>query len=165
MNAVQRARRNARIAEARDRGDSWAAIAEAFGLSERAARRCRSDHVQAAVADAAAALDVDPNRVLREAIVVHREVLDGLGVLGREGDSSSARVGALRSRAATSLQLVRLLAWAGLLPDSFGAWSLARDVPAFVNAFAVVADRHGFEPAEILAEMDMAIPGTAVLSA
>ncbi len=57
---------------------------------------------------------------------------------------------------------MRLLAWAGLLPDSFGSWAFARDVPAFVNAFAVVAARHGLEPADVLAEMDAAIPARAL---
>jgi hypothetical protein len=52
MNATRRAARNAQIAEARERGESWAAIAAAFGLSERAARCCRSEHARAPSSDA-----------------------------------------------------------------------------------------------------------------
>jgi hypothetical protein len=118
-------RRNREIAEARLTGETWDTIAARFGLSERQARRAEREHL-AGVDELA--LDEDPAAVLREAIGVHRWALDRLAVLAERGDNSSARLGAIRSRVATSRDLVELLARAGLVPPTPYAWAAVIDV-------------------------------------
>lgn len=78
--------------------------------------------------------------------------------------------GALRARA-TTRQLVDMLAQAGMLPSSPGAWRFARDLNALAAAVAEVAERRGLDLREILEEPDRipgvprALTGVAVVSA
>jgi hypothetical protein len=153
--AAERAERNRRIAEERARGEPWAVIAARHGLTERQARRAREEHLRSAVS--VAPLDLDPNAVLAEAVVVHREVLADLALLGREADNDSARVGALRARAETSRRLLELLADAGVVPDSVGGWRFARDYRSALVAIARAAERNGVPLEEVVAEMDRAV--------
>ena len=149
LTSTQRAARNRQIAVERAAGEPWDVIAARHGISERQARRGRIEHIRSG-----AALDADPNDVLREAVAIHRDVLQGLAAVGIRADNSAAQVGALRARATTALQLVHLLAWAGLVPDSAGAWRFARDLSGFVGAMVAVVERHGLDVEEVVEELD-----------
>lgn len=152
LTSTQRAARNRQIAVERAAGEPWDVIAARHGISERQARRGRIEHIRSGASSAA--LDADPNDVLREAVAIHRDVLQGLAAVGIRADNSAAQVGALRARATTALQLVHLLAWAGLVPDSAGAWRFARDLSGFVGAMVAVVERHGLDAEEVVEELD-----------
>jgi hypothetical protein len=64
----------------------------------------------------------------------------------------------LRARAETSRELVRPLAWAGLVPDSAGAWAFARQVRLTAAAMVDVAERHGLDPIEVVDDPER-VPG------
>lgn len=156
LNSTERALRNKQIATQRACGDTWAEIAARHGISERQARRSRTEHITSG--GPVAWLEADPNEVLREAVDIHREVLSSLAAAASAADNSAAQVGALRARATTALQLVNLLAQAGLVPDSAGAWRFAREVTGLVAAVVAVAERQGLDVETIIEEFDRIIP-------
>ncbi len=63
----------------------------------------------------------------------------------RRRTTARGRVGALRARAETSRELVKLLAWAGLIADSAGAWAFARQVRATAARFIDIAEQHNID--------------------
>lgn len=152
--AVDRKLRDRAIVEARGRGESSAAIAERFRCSERTVRRV-IERARRAPVD----LDeLDPDLALREAIETHRDVLAELTKIGRRGDSSSARVGALRSRALTSRSLIELLAWAGLVPERTRVWRTVRDAREVARAFGEAADELGVDRGQLVEALERRLP-------
>jgi Homeodomain-like domain-containing protein len=105
--------RNRQIVEARTAGESPAAIAERFDMSERTVRRV-IEQARRAPAD----LDsIDPDEALREAVAVHREAIEQLGALGRLRDTAFVRVGAGAVRARASHDLVQLARGGAVYPS------------------------------------------------
>ncbi len=155
LDVLAKAERAREIAQQRARGLPWADIAALHSLGERQARRIYAAAIRAG---ATASPEHDAGAALREAVAVHREVLRDLGKVGKAADNSSARVGALRARAETARELVRLLAWAGLVPDTAGAWAFARQVRITAVGMVDAAERHGLDLAEILDDLE-GVPG------
>jgi Homeodomain-like domain-containing protein len=122
--SADRKLRDRGIVEARQRGESPAAIAKRFDVSERTVRRLIEQARRAPVD-----LDeLDPDVALREAVAVHREAIEQLGRLGRRGNNASAKVGAAAARARASRDLIQLLAWGGRLPDRPATWRVMLDL-------------------------------------
>ncbi|MEW6072923.1 MAG: hypothetical protein AB1726_10085, partial [Planctomycetota bacterium] len=85
--------------------------------------------------------DEDPGEVLREAIGVHRWALDELRRAASSADNSSAKVGAIRSRVATSKDLVDLLARAGVIPATPDRWRDERDLHQIARSMLAAVER------------------------
>lgn len=152
VDAAARAARDAEVARLRARGVTWEEIARRTGLSVRHAQRARLNHVRRAAVYAA--LPVDPNAVLAEAVRHHRAALDDLTRIAEKGDNSNAQMAAARARAQVARDLVKLLGDAGVLPDSVQAWSFIRETPIFTQAVVEVAGEAGLDPQAVLDRFD-----------
>jgi len=134
------------MATAQDDGETMARLDEREGLSVRQAHRAIAE---ARTRPPTVALDeLSPSETLAEVVAVHREVVRELGRLGRLASPSSARVGALKSRAQVAASLVDLLARAGLVPQAV-EWAVLRDVESLATAITRMAAELGVDLAEI----------------
>lgn len=115
LSAAERVERNRRIAAAKAAGATWPEVADAFGVSEKTARRAAAEH--AATAAPPADADLDAETLVRRVLQVHDVALDRLERLAARADNDSARVGAARSLATVSVSLLDVLGRLGLLND------------------------------------------------
>src|SRR5437899_1614082 len=117
----ERAVRDSRIRRAAAAGVTVEAIAAAEQISVRTAFRvlASSPAVSApAELEVRPVLEVDPFGELAHAIAMHRDVAARLRQIAASGRNESAAVGAARSAAAVSRDLIELLSTAGLLPSA-----------------------------------------------
>jgi hypothetical protein len=162
LSAAERTALGRAVSTARARGEGWSSIAGRLCVNERTARRAMDDYN--ANAQALGPVLEDPHAVLREVVAHHRAALADLERLSAEGNNASAKVAAARGRGEVSRALLTVLADAGVVPDSVGAWRLGRDLQSFVRAIREVCERNGISVAEVLAQLE-AIPGFGRLTA
>jgi hypothetical protein len=148
LDEAARAARDAEVARLRARRVPWEEVAARVGLSVRQAQRARLNHIRRAATYAA--LPEDPNKVLLEAVRHHRAALDDLARIAEHGDNSNAQMAAARARAQVARDLFKLLADAGLTPQTAQAWRFARQAPAFTHAVVEVARAAGLDVQAIL---------------
>lgn len=72
--------------------------------------------------------DTEPMLMLAEVIAVHVDALDRLAALAETADSTSAAVGAIRSRVATANDLLGLLGLIGVTPATQNEWMYHQEV-------------------------------------
>src|SRR5215207_1135213 len=143
------AKRNREIARAKAQGKSWASIARQFGVSVRTAQRAVEEHL--GVGDRYSD-DTEPMLMLAEVIAVHVDALDRLAALAETADSTSAAVGAIRSRVATANDLLGLLGLIGVTPATQNEWMYHQEVQTVIGALMNVAREHGVAD-EVLARL------------
>jgi hypothetical protein len=121
----QRAARDARIRKAAATGETVEAIAATEKVSVRTVFRVLGSAPAAtdsAELEVRPLLQINPWTELAHAIALHRDVAERLRQLATAGRNESAAVGAARSAAAVSRDLIGLLTQAGLLPSSRYGW-------------------------------------------
>lgn len=124
LTAAERVERNRRIAEAKASELTWERVAEAFGVSEKTARRAARAHAEGAarlrLSDGGGPpeppADLDPQAIFTEVVAVHLDVMRDLANV-REASNPAARVGAQRVRITAGQQLIAILAEVGLMPS------------------------------------------------
>src|SRR5215208_4894149 len=123
--SIERAERTRQIADAREEGASWKAIATRFGVSVKTAQRARAEHLRAAALVEPNALDQFKGaEILARVIGAQLGALDRLEQLAANADSSSAGVGACRAISSTGADLIDSLVQAGRLPDRSEGYEL-----------------------------------------
>jgi hypothetical protein len=119
MNSAERTARDWRIARARAAGDSFAAIAEREGITERHARRAAA----AGLRDGPTTLTaIDPAAIAARVVQAQQDALERLHELSRDGDNTAAMVGAARGAATVGAALLDSLRAAGLLAEPRAMW-------------------------------------------
>ncbi len=96
--------------------------------------------------------EVDPAEVLRRTIAMHEWAMEQLEAIAAGADNSNAALAAVRGRLRTAQELWGLLGDAGLVFRSPVEWSFERQAAAAFAALTEVAERHGIDPTEIVAE-------------
>jgi hypothetical protein len=87
--------------------------------------------------------DTEPMLMLAEVIAVHVDALDRLAALAETAGSTSAAVGAIRSRVATANDLLGLLGLIGVTPATQNEWMYHQEVQTVIGALMNVAREHG----------------------
>lgn len=114
-----------RIRERAAVGETVEAIAATEKVSVRTVFRVLGSpaaHAGPAKLDVRPLLEINPFSELAHAVAVHRDVAERLRQIAASGRNESAAVGAARSAAAVSRDLIALLTQAGLLPTSCYSW-------------------------------------------
>jgi hypothetical protein len=120
-----RASRDARIRKAAAAGKTIEEIAAAEGVSVRTVFRSLGSRPAAsgpAELEVRPVLEIDPFAELANAIAVHHDAAERLRQIAAAGRNESAQVGAARSAAAVSRDLIGLLTTAGVAPSSPFSW-------------------------------------------
>lgn len=150
--AVERAERNRRVFEARERGEAWRVIAEREGISLRQAYRCEAAHREVGggvlVADR-----INVDAAVHRVVESHIRALAEAEQMCRAADNSNARVGALRSVATIGSSLLSVLGRLGLLSDS-GLLRYEREVARMAEVLNELGRRHDLSDDEIMQVVD-----------
>jgi hypothetical protein len=120
MKDSERRQRNARMAQRKAAGATFSELAREFGVARSTAQKAVADHI-GLVSDAARArqpADLDVGRLFVDAIENHEWAIEMAQKIAGNADNDNARIGAVRTVAATSEGLVKLLHLAGLTPDA-----------------------------------------------
>jgi DNA-binding Lrp family transcriptional regulator len=128
MTDADRALRNEQIVGMRAAGLTWREIADEVEMSYSQVRQIVRNYEDAGRRLPIDALHVDPHEILAEVITDQRDSLRQLARIGARADNDSAAVGALKARAVVSVNLLRVLAFAGLAPPTPLQWQADRDL-------------------------------------
>lgn len=154
LDAVERAARNGRIAQARAAGEPWAPIAEREGISIKQARRGMQRHLSAPVVRAAAPArrlaDVETEALITRIIAAQEQALGAALALMATGENGSVKIGAARTALTAGSMLLSTLQRVGLVgdPGMVRFMLQTQEIARFVN---LLIERHGL-PDEVVGE-------------
>ena len=160
LSTAERGARAGRIRAASRRGETAEQIAAREHVSVRTIRRTLASAKTALEPLAAVqVLEVDPFHELGACITAHRESIERLRAIAADSGNAALQIGAARSSASLSGDLVHLLSEAGLLLQSAFDW---RSELAWSTAWSMLAealDEAGVDVGRFVAELEHRLAG------
>lgn len=166
LSMVERLRLAERLVAARmkPKPDSWPTIAKREGLPARTCQYVFSQYQS----DMRKLSDNTGQPILAESLMLYTSSIEKLANEAEHGDTSAARVGAIRTMLDALKGRIELLAVLGRMPRSFRALDELVALQQFVRRLAEIVEEHSMPPEVVQEFVDLAreiqpiIEGTAV---
>jgi len=143
LPAALKVKRDEALVSDRNRGLTWALVAERHGVSQTQARNIYKAWRQHRTLPAPGR---DPVEWLWDTLDRYDSIQSQLAVIAETGDNSAARVGALNAQMNAMLRQTQLMVVAGLLPRDLGASFASVEVHQLMARFIEILERREADP-------------------